>query len=102
MTMPLADWQQMDEATIRASDTSNWIAVLPLGATEQHGPHLPLETDTIIARGICDHLKQTTAGTMPVTFLPVEEIGYSPEHMDFPGSQTLSWEAAIQRWIFFW
>lgn len=101
MSNPDVNWQQMDEAFIRASDTSDWIAVLPLGATEQHGPHLPPETDSLIAGGICEILKPAIANILPVTFLPVEEIGYSPEHSDYPGSQSLTWEAAIKRWISF-
>ena len=99
--LPKPDWRQMSEAEISAADTSNWIAVLPLGATEQHGPHLPAETDTIIAQGICDRLKTMLAGELSVTFLAVEEIGYSPEHSDYPASKTLSYEDALKRWISF-
>ena len=101
MDFPNVNWRQMDEMVLRSADTSDWIAVLPLGATEQHGPHLPLETDSLIAGGICDRLKPVVAEGLPVTFLPVEEIGYSPEHADYPGSRTLEWEAAIKRWISF-
>ena len=75
----------------------NTIVVLPLGATEQHGEHLPLETDTLIARGICQRLVDTSIGD--IRFLPVEEIGYSPEHMDFKGSKTLAFDEAINRWV---
>ncbi|MEO0547370.1 MAG: creatininase family protein [Pseudomonadota bacterium] len=82
------------------SDTT--IVMVPLGATEQHGPHLPFETDTLIADGVCDRLiaafKADEAG-LDVRILPVEPIGYSPEHMDFRGSQTLVFDEAIERWI---
>jgi len=98
--LPNPDWRQMSEAEISAADTSNWIAVLPLGASEQHGPHLPIETDTIIARGICERLKPMLTD-IPVTFLNVEEIGYSPEHSDYPTSKTLTYEDAIKRWVSF-
>lgn len=100
MMLPKRDWRQMSEAEISAADTSNWIVVLPLGATEQHGPHLPIETDTLIARGICDRLKPML-DDLPVTFLSVEEIGYSPEHGDYPASKSLGYEDALKRWISF-
>lgn len=93
------DYSQMSEADIKAADTSDWIAVLPLGAHEQHGPHLPFETDTIIASGIACALAENIEDKLPVTFLPVETVGYSIEHMDFEGSKTLAFDEAVKRWI---
>ena len=82
-----------------ASSTPS-IAVLPLGATEQHGPHLPFETDTIIAETIADATREKLAGTdMAVEFLPVEPVGYSVEHSDVPGTRTLAFDEAVRRWI---
>lgn len=75
------------------------IAVLPLGATEQHGPHLPLETDTIIAQGIANRLAAALQDPGSVRFEPVEAVGYSPEHLEFPGSRSLAYGEAIERWI---
>ncbi len=77
----------------------DWIAVLPLGAHEQHGPHLPFETDTLIAKGIVDRLAASLPRSLPVTFLPVEPVGYSVEHMDVAGTRTLTWQDAITRWL---
>lgn len=56
------------------------ISVLPLGAHEQHGPHLPFETDTLIAEGIVARLAAALPSHLPVSFLPVEPVGYSIEH----------------------
>ncbi|MEE9375265.1 MAG: creatininase family protein [Rhizobiaceae bacterium] len=75
----------------------NTIAILPLGAMEQHGPHLPFETDTLIARGVSERLAKSAYGD--VQFLPVEEVGYSLEHMDHPGSKTLPFDEAVNRWV---
>ena len=75
------------------------IAVLPLGATEQHGPHLPFETDTVIADAIAKRVEAQLPGSINALFLDVEPIGYSPEHMDFPGTITLGFDEAINRWI---
>ena len=73
--------------------------MLPLGAHEQHGPHLPFETDTIIAAGIADRANAQLPGTLDVMFLPVEPVGYSIEHMDVAGTKTLSFEEAVSRWL---
>ncbi|SIR00858.1 creatinine amidohydrolase [Rhizobium sp. RU20A] len=77
----------------------DWIVVLPLGAHEQHGPHLPFETDTLIAQGIVTRLAASLPADLPVTFLPVEPVGYSVEHMDVAGTLTLTWQDAIDRWL---
>ena len=75
------------------------ISVLPLGAHEQHGPHLPFETDAIIA----DAVARRAAGRLPagldVEFLPVEPVGYSPEHLDVDGTRSLGFAEAVDRWI---
>ena len=99
MNFPKQKWTDMNEAAISKADCSNWICVLPLGAHEQHGHHLPFETDTIIADGIALRLASELAPTLPVTFLPTETVGYSIEHMDFKGSKTLGFNEAILRWI---
>ncbi len=75
------------------------IAILALGALEQHGPHLPLATDTLIAQGIVDRLKIALSGHGNIAFLPVEPVGYSIEHMDIEGTQTLAHGEAIERWL---
>ncbi|RIK85723.1 MAG: creatininase [Hyphomicrobiales bacterium] len=81
------------------SPTRRAIAVLPLGATEQHGPHLPLETDTIIAEGVAARAKALLPPGMEVRFLPAEPVGYSIEHMDVAGTRTLGYAEAVERWI---
>ncbi len=76
-----------------------WIAVLPLGAHEQHGPHLPFETDTLIAQGIVNRLKTALPAGLPVTVLPIRSVGYSLEHMDVEGTKTLPFDTAVKRWL---
>jgi creatinine amidohydrolase len=98
MAQPSLRFEDNDPA-IPHEDRSDWIAVLPLGAHEQHGPHLPFETDTLIAKGIVERLKAAIGGNLPVTFLPVEPIGYSIEHMDVKGTKTLAFDDAIYRWL---
>src|SRR5690606_5228652 len=83
--------------TIRPA--TNEIVVLPLGATEQHGPHLPFETDTIIAGGVAERAQALLPAGLAVTFLPAEPVGYSIEHMDVAGTRTLAYGEAVERWI---
>ncbi|MBA8881224.1 creatininase family protein [Phyllobacterium myrsinacearum] len=75
------------------------IALLPLGAHEQHGPHLPFETDSLIAQGLISRLKPALPSRLSVDFLPVEPVGYSIEHMDVAGTKTLAFDEAVCRWI---
>ncbi|MGI2031065.1 creatininase family protein [Rhizobium panacihumi] len=77
----------------------DWIAVLPLGAHEQHGPHLPFETDALIAEGLVERIIPQLPKDLPATFLPVESVGYSIEHMDVTGTKTLSYREAVERWL---
>lgn len=75
------------------------IALLPLGATEQHGPHLPAETDWIIAEAVAAGAAAGLSGRMPLEVLPVEKTGYSIEHSDDPRTASLDFEEAARRWI---
>ena len=88
-----------DSGSVRAPGARRPIAVLPLGAHEQHGPHLPFETDTLIAEGIAGRLKAALPAGLPVTFLPAESVGYSIEHMDVEGTKTLAFDEAVNRWL---
>ena len=75
------------------------IAILPLGAHEQHGPHLPFETDTLIAQEIAQRLCSVAPAGIETELLPVESTGYSIEHIDVSGTRTLGFEEAVNRWI---
>jgi creatinine amidohydrolase len=75
------------------------ILLLPLGATEQHGPHLPAETDAIIAEALARRSAALVADEIEVEVLPVEPVGYSPEHLDWPQTRSLPYGEAIERWI---
>lgn len=88
-----------DNVTAAGDNVAERIVVLPLGAHEQHGPHLPFETDTLIASGIVERLRKALPPSLPVIFLPVEPVGYSIEHMDVPGTRTLRYDEAIERWL---
>lgn len=96
---PPRDWTTIRWPEIGAAEPARWIAVLPLAATEQHGPHLPLGTDIMIAQAYLGRVRELLPAALPVTFLPMQGIGISTEHMDFPGTLSLSPEAALKSWI---
>src|SRR6187431_3738218 len=98
-TVPPRDWTEINWADIARSDASRWIAVLPLAATEQHGPHLPLETDVLIGEAYLARVRELLPAALPVTFLPVQPIGISTEHIDYPGTQTLPTDVALKEWM---
>ncbi|MBR0691080.1 creatininase family protein [Bradyrhizobium manausense] len=95
---PSRDWSEIRWTDAAPADVSRWIAVLPLAATEQHGPHLPLETDVLIAEAYLARVREVLPATLPATFLPIEPVGISTEHIDYPGTQTLPTEVALKRW----
>ncbi|MGD9477306.1 creatininase family protein [Shinella sp. G-2] len=98
MAHPKMRWTENDPM-LTPEDRADWIAVLPLGAHEGHGPHLPLETDTLIADGIAERLMAVLPVHLPVTVLPTESVGYSPEHLDIAGTRSLPYADAIERWL---
>jgi creatinine amidohydrolase len=99
MTLPKRNWIEMTWQDVAGADTARWIAVLPLAAVEQHGPHLPLGVDTYIAEGYLARVEQLLSTGLPVTFLPVQRIGVSAEHLSYPGTLTLTAQTAIAAWI---
>jgi creatinine amidohydrolase len=100
MTLPNRDWMEMTWTDIAAAGEAvrRWIAVLPLAAVEQHGPHLPLGVDAFIAEAYLARVRQILPEALPVTFLPVQRVGVSSEHLSYPGTLTLSAATATKAW----
>jgi creatinine amidohydrolase len=100
MNLPRRDWMQMTWQDIAgaAADIGRWIAVLPLAAVEQHGPHLPLGVDSFIADAYLACVREILPDALPVTFLPVQRVGVSAEHLAFPGTLNFSPATAIGAW----
>src|SRR5712672_2075592 len=96
---PPRDWTNIRWPEVTAADAARWIAVLPLAATEQHGPHLPLGTDVMIGQAYLARVRELLPAKIPATFLPLQPVGISTEHIDYPGTQTLSTEAALRTWL---
>jgi creatinine amidohydrolase len=94
--LPRQLWAEMTTEEFRSSDTAGWIAVLPIAAVEQHGPHLAVGVDTVIAEGNVQAARDILPKGLPVTFLPTVWMGKSNEHIAFPGTVTISAETQIR------
>jgi creatinine amidohydrolase len=93
--LPSRDWLEMTSQDFSQGGPARWIAVLPIAATEQHGPHLSLGTDVFVAEAYLRRVRERMPSELPATFLPLQEIGTSGEHRAFPGTLTLS----IATWL---
>lgn len=72
--------------------SGNAIAIIPLGSTEQHGPHLPIDVDSRLATAIAEAAAGAVRGEVPVVVAPTVTVGVSEHHMRFAGSLTVDAE----------
>ena len=98
MTAPSRFWADLATTDFAALDRSRVIAVLPVAATEQHGPHLPLSVDTDLVDGVVQACLPHLPADLPALFLPTQNVGLSPEHARFAGTLTLKAETVIRLW----
>lgn len=96
--MPAIDWLSLSTAAFSRRDMARTIAVLPVAAVEQHGPHLPTGVDTLIAEGYLARMRPLVPDDLAVLVLPLQAVGKSNEHLAFPGTLTLSAETALAAW----
>ncbi len=86
-------WGSLTSSEAEALAAADPVVVLPLGAVEQHGPHLPLATDLHIGLGLLERALRHLPDGFPLAVLPPQPVGASAEHARFPG--TLSLEPAL-------
>ncbi len=102
MTNPTRFWADLSTRDfaqlIATGQAERTIAVLPVAATEQHGPHLPLSVDTALVDGVVAAALPHLAPDVKVLFLPTQAVGLSPEHARFPGTLTLKSETILRLW----
>jgi creatinine amidohydrolase len=97
--VPLIAWTDLTTPELDALPKLGAVAVLPVAAVEQHGPHLPLGTDMIIAEAMLGELARRLPDGRAVVALPVEALGASGEHSRSAGTLSLPPEAALARWL---
>jgi len=87
--LPTRLWQEMPSSAF-AKLPANTIAILPVGAIEQHGPHLPVFVDSCINQSLLARALAEAPADLPITALPIQSVGKSDEHISFPGTLTVS------------
>ena len=92
------DWAEYRTTEYDQIDPMRTIAILPTAAIEQHGPHLPVGVDTMIAEGLLSVLRETCPEELDIRILPVQTVGKSNEHVHAPGTLTLTAETALRAW----
>ena len=91
-------WQEMTTEDFELLDAESVIAILPVAAIEQHGPHLPVEVDTRINIGLIGRMIELAPPELSIAVLPTMPVGKSNEHLAFPGTLSLSAETLIRLW----
>lgn len=92
-------WQDLTTRDFDHFDAERTIAVLPVAAIEQHGPHLPLATDALINAGIVQAALPRLPGDLQALFLPALDFGASAEHADFAGTLGVEPELLLNVWL---
>src|SRR5262245_49710547 len=91
-------WWDLTTRDFYELDMASIVAVQPVGALEEHGPHLPVRVDAAIADGIVARAIELLPPGTPVLFLPTMPIGKSNEHAQYRGTITLSYETLARVW----
>jgi creatinine amidohydrolase len=93
MSRPLSRWWwDLTTAEFAALDWTNLVAILPIAAVEQHGPHLPVRVDAAINAGIVARAVTLMPPELPALVMPMQPIGKSNEHLSYPGTLSLSYD----------
>lgn len=97
MKLPSRYWAELPWPAFRDLPAAT-VAVLPVAAIEQHGPHLPVSVDTTINEGVVGRALALLDPATPVLVLPTQAIGCSVEHVRFPGTLTSTPETLLALW----
>lgn len=94
----MAIWAELTSPELARLAGERCVAVLPVGAVEQHGPHLPLGTDAVIAEGLARAALERLEGDVTALLLPTQAIGESCEHEGFAGTLGQRVETLLAAW----
>ena len=90
--MPEVQWANMKAAEIRGLKECNAVAIVPIGSIEQHGPHLPLNTDVVLAEEFTRRIITRWGDAYDLWQLPTQAVSLAREHEWAPGTLSLSIE----------
>jgi creatinine amidohydrolase len=92
-------WTDFSASEFAGLDPDKTIAILPIAAVEQHGPHLPVGVDSILNRGCLDLLIDRAPADLDIRILPVQQVGKSNEHIWARGTVTHTAHTLIDAWL---
>lgn len=92
------DWTEKRAVEFKNIDPLRAIAILPTAAIEQHGPHLPVGTDTMIMQGMLQRFRSNCPDDIDPYILPIQAVGKSNEHLWARGTLTLTAKDALSVW----
>ena len=87
--MPEVHWANMKAAEIRGLKDKDAVAIVPIGSIEQHGPHLPVQVDTLLVSEVAARAARRVAEHLPIVVLPTIWSGLAEHHMSLGGTLTL-------------
>lgn len=96
--LPRRFWHEMTHEEFLTLDPATTVAVLPVAAIEQHGPHLPVYVDACINQGVVARAIELASPDLPFTVLPMMPVGKSNEHLSYPGTLTFSAATLTAMW----
>lgn len=91
-------WHNLTTADFGQVDAERTVALLPVAAVEQHGPHLPLATDAIINEGLVRAALERLPAGATLLVLPAQNVGLSPEHSSFAGTLSVRDTTLLDAW----
>lgn len=91
-------WWDLSTREFAGLDMASLVAIQPVGAVEQHGPHLPVRVDAAINAGIVARAVELMPAELPALVLPMLPVGKSNEHHAFPGTLSLSYDTLARVW----
>jgi creatinine amidohydrolase len=93
------DWWDLSTRAFAAMEWRQAVALLPVAAVEQHGPHLPVRVDAAINAGILEAARGIVPAGLDLLILPAQHVGKSNEHLAFPGTLSISYETLSRLWF---
>ncbi len=97
--LPSRWWWDLSTREFAALDWGALVAILPVAAVEQHGPHLPVRVDAAISAGIVSRAVTLMPADLPALVLPAMPVGKSNEHERYPGTLSLPYDLLARLWI---